>query len=166
MKYEVNIGDRTLAVHISPRQQGGYTVRVDDGPEHVVSAERLGNAELRLSVDDIARVFGVYVAGEHVDAQMNGHALKGTVVDARKAALETASGAAKGAVRTMMPGAVVRIPVSVGQTVYTGQVLVVVEAMKMENEFKAPIDGVVQSLSVAVGQAVEANTLLVTVAPA
>ncbi|MCB9680888.1 MAG: biotin/lipoyl-binding protein [Alphaproteobacteria bacterium] len=65
-----------------------------------------------------------------------------------------------------MPGAVVRVQVSAGDSVHAGQVLVVVEAMKMENEFKAPFAGVVASVEVAAGQAVESGAVLVVLDPA
>ena len=64
-----------------------------------------------------------------------------------------------------MPGVVVRVLVSPGQRVAKGAPLLVVEAMKMENEFDSPCDGVVESVSVADGQPVDSGALLVTVVP-
>lgn len=64
-----------------------------------------------------------------------------------------------------MPGLVVRIAVAVGDTVSTGQGLVVMEAMKMENELRASAAGVVQAIQVTPGQAVEKGAVLVTLAP-
>jgi biotin carboxyl carrier protein len=88
----------------------------------------------------------------------------GTAVDPRASALDLAAGGSKGTVRSPMPGAVVRVLVAPGDAVTKGQVLVVVEAMKMENEFRAADDGVVASVGVAVGQAVEAGAVLVVMA--
>ena len=59
-----------------------------------------------------------------------------------------------------MPGRVLRVLVSPGQRVTARQGLVVVEAMKMENEVIAPRDGVVKELKVAPGRAVETGELL------
>ena len=59
-----------------------------------------------------------------------------------------------------MPGLVVRLNVSVGDSVIVGQGLVVVEAMKMENELKAPADGVVASIAVQPGQTVDKGAVL------
>jgi biotin carboxyl carrier protein len=92
--------------------------------------------------------------------------LVGTVTDARDKALSKGSGAQEGVVATPMPGLVVRVPVVEGQDVHTGQVLVVVEAMKMENEYKSPFDGRIAKVHVPAGVAVEAGTVLVTVEPA
>jgi pyruvate carboxylase subunit B len=62
-----------------------------------------------------------------------------------------------------MPGLVVRVEVAVGQQVEAGAGLVVVEAMKMENELRAPRAGVVAAVLVTVGQAVDKGAPLVTV---
>ena len=64
-----------------------------------------------------------------------------------------------------MPGVVVRILVSEGDTVSVGQVLLVVEAMKMENEYKSAIEGTVGTIHVQSGQALEADAALVTILP-
>jgi pyruvate carboxylase subunit B len=63
-----------------------------------------------------------------------------------------------------MPGLVVRVEVREGQRVEAGAGLVVVEAMKMENELRATRPGVVATVHVAVGQPVEKGTPLVTLA--
>jgi biotin carboxyl carrier protein len=60
-----------------------------------------------------------------------------------------------------MPGLVLRLEVSVGATVRAGQGLIVLEAMKMENEIKAGLAGVVKAIHVAPGQAVEKGAPLV-----
>jgi len=63
-----------------------------------------------------------------------------------------------------MPGLVVRVEVTRGQTVEAGQGLVVVEAMKMENELRARTRGVVEQVHVKAGDRVEKGTPLVTLA--
>ena len=64
------------------------------------------------------------------------------------------------AINAPMPGLIVSIPVEEGQAVKSGQTVVVLESMKMENELKAPRDGTVSSLKVAPRQAVEQNQVL------
>jgi glutaconyl-CoA/methylmalonyl-CoA decarboxylase subunit gamma len=66
------------------------------------------------------------------------------------------------AVQSPMPGKVVKVLVAVGDEVKSGQGVVVVEAMKMENELKSPKDGKVKAVAVKEGQAVEAGQNLVT----
>lgn len=66
-------------------------------------------------------------------------------------------------VRAVMPGRVLRVNVAVGQSVEAREGLVVVEAMKMENEVTAPAAGVVKELSVRPGQTVESGDTLVVI---
>jgi acetyl/propionyl-CoA carboxylase alpha subunit len=61
-----------------------------------------------------------------------------------------------------MPGLIVRVNVSVGDKVEAGQGIVVMEAMKMENELRATAPGTVQTIEVAAGTAVEKGALLVS----
>ena len=59
-----------------------------------------------------------------------------------------------------MPGNILSVNVSAGDTVKKGQVLMILEAMKMENEIMSPCDGKVVSVSASKGAAVESGTLL------
>lgn len=65
-------------------------------------------------------------------------------------------------VKAPMPGTILDVPVKVGQSVKSGDVLVVLEAMKMENEIKAGRDGVVASVAVSKGESVDTGAVLVT----
>lgn len=71
-------------------------------------------------------------------------------------------GAAK--VEAPMPGTILDVRVAVGQDVQTNQVLVVLEAMKMENDIVAPSSGTVAGIHVAKGDSVETGTLLISIA--
>jgi biotin carboxyl carrier protein len=62
-----------------------------------------------------------------------------------------------------MPGKVIRILVSAGETVEADQGLVVVEAMKMQNEIRAPKAGRIERIFIREGQAVAAGEVLVTI---
>ncbi|HEY8130369.1 MAG TPA: biotin/lipoyl-containing protein [Thermoanaerobaculia bacterium] len=72
---------------------------------------------------------------------------------------------AGGTIRAMMPGRIVRVMVNKGDTVRKGASLLVLEAMKMENEIQAPADGVVDQVLVETGQTVESGAELVHIAP-
>jgi biotin carboxyl carrier protein len=63
-----------------------------------------------------------------------------------------------------MPGNVLDIKVTVGQTVKAGDLLVVLEAMKMENEILAPQDGTVMSIEVSKGDTVDVDAVFMTLA--
>lgn len=65
-------------------------------------------------------------------------------------------------VSSPMPGKIVSLKASVGQTVKKGDVILILEAMKMENEIVAPQNGTVASINVTPGQMIEAGTLLAT----
>ena len=79
-----------------------------------------------------------------------------------KPAAKPAAPAAAGAtsVTAPMPGTILDVKVSVGQSVKKGDVICVLEAMKMENDIPAPADGVVASINVQKGASVAANDIL------
>lgn len=77
---------------------------------------------------------------------------------------QSGSGAA-GELRAAMPGKVVKLLSKVGETVKSGQSLLVIEAMKMENELRSPGAGRITEIAVREGQTVEAGQLLVALSP-
>ena len=83
-------------------------------------------------------------------------------VAAPKAAAPKAASAAGGAVKVTspMPGTILNVKVSVGQSVKKGDVICVLEAMKMENDIPAPQDGVIASINVQKGASVNAGDVL------
>lgn len=70
-----------------------------------------------------------------------------------------------GAIQAIMPGTIVRVLVAEGDEVSHGDVLLVLEAMKMENELQAPFSGIVKAIHVQKGQAVEMNAVLAEIEP-
>ena len=123
------------------------TLLVVDGTPRVATVER---------VDGGARV---WVDGTPVEVEVR------TEADQllERFGLDTAAGAAEREVRAPMPGLVLRVLAEVGQEVAAGAGLVVLEAMKMENELTAPTDGTVAALHAAPGDAVSKNDLLVEI---
>lgn len=75
---------------------------------------------------------------------------------------KAASAAGSVKVPSPMPGKIISVKVSEGKAIKRGEVILVLEAMKMENEIVAPQDGTVASINVAAGQSVEAGELLAT----
>ena len=71
--------------------------------------------------------------------------------------------ASAGAVTAIMPGKIIRVLVSEGDQVAEGDVVCILEAMKMENELKAPKDGAVKTLHIQSGQDVEMGAVLVEI---
>jgi len=98
--------------------------------------------------------------------RVNGHAVRVSFVEqARRSGAGAGSPAASGTkdVVAPMPGRIVKVLVKAGDRVAGGQGLVVVEAMKMENELRAPRDGTVAAVRVSEGMSVDANAVLVVV---
>ena len=81
---------------------------------------------------------------------------------AAPAAAPAAPAAGETAVKSPMPGNIFKVECSVGQSVNAGDVLVVLEAMKMEIEVSAPVAGTVKAVAASVGTAVNTDDLLVT----
>lgn len=82
---------------------------------------------------------------------------------AAPAAVPAAAPAGGEKVCAPMPGTILSVNVSNGSAVKKGDVLMILEAMKMENEIMAPCDGTVTSVAAAKGAAVESGTLLCTI---
>ena len=90
---------------------------------------------------------------------------KTTPASVKKVAPKAAASAgAQGGVKVNapMPGKILGIKANAGQAVKKGQVLLILEAMKMENEIVAPQDGTVASINVSVGEQVEAGAVIAT----
>ena len=83
---------------------------------------------------------------------------------APKASPAAAGKAGSVAIKAPMPGTILKMNVKVGDSVKSGDVVCVLEAMKMENDICAPQDGVVSSIEVAQGASVATDAVLVTLA--
>lgn len=99
---------------------------------------------------------------------MRGKQYQITVEDEREKRLRAAAGggAAEGGefnLKAPMPGLVVAIPVMEGQEIKKGQVLIILESMKMQNELKSPKDGIVERIRVKAGESVEQKQALLSV---
>lgn len=100
-----------------------------------------------------------------LDVHVNGRAYTARVSDPRKLSRRRGSFALEGPqdIQAPMPGKVVRLLVAVGDHVEAGQGVVVVEAMKMQNEIKSPKAGKIAKIAVVEGAAVNAGQALLTV---
>lgn len=165
--YEITIGDRTCKVrvarlgdsHSGPGSR--YGVQLDDGPVQVVESTRPQPDVLNLIVGSRTWEAGLVDAEEGFDVELLGVRHEVVVMDPKRKALRLAAVAGAAAIKTQMPGRIVRVLVQEGDSVAKGQPVIVVEAMKMENEMKAPRDGVVKRIAVGEGSLVESGTVLV-----
>ena len=164
MKYHVSIDGRESEVSIEG-EGGALRVRLD-GREVPVDFRRLGEATVHLLLGGRSFLFTRLQDGEHVLLQgpRGAHAV-GVESErdrmARRARPQAAEGGAL-VVRSVMPGIVTRVAVQPGASVAVGAPLLWVEAMKMENEVRAPRAGVVRQVHVTAGQTVAAGAPLIT----
>jgi len=166
MRYFVTIGDRTLDVELGPHGVVVEGEKVDadllemDGTE--VRSLLLGGRSHRvLATRKEKGVWGLHLSGTHLTAR---------VVDERTRAIQEMTGSGEGAtgpkaLKAPMPGLVVRVEVEIGQEVVEGDGLIIMEAMKMENELRCVGGARVKAIHVQEGQAVEKDQILVEFDP-
>lgn len=142
-----------------------YGICIDDGTEFEVDAAR--PVEDVLSLVHQGRIWeaGLVAIEDGFEVEVVGIRHAFTVMDPRRKALRMADGGTDSVVKTQMPGRIVRILVAEGEMVQEGQAMIVVEAMKMENELKSPCDGSVSKVCVVEGDQVQARTTLIELSP-
>ncbi len=167
MKYYVNIADQEHCVAIQQTLEGDYECQIDDGVIFPVVRTRSGN---RLHLISANQTASINISLDSGDISMGGARTTLGVESAMLRALKSASGtdtggAGDGTIVSPMPGRVVKNLVNEGDVVTAGQGVVVIEAMKMENELKASIDGVVSKLHVTSDDLVESGAPLIEITP-
>ena len=156
----------SIPVDIEDLGDDRYVLRVGD-TTHTVDARVLEHGAVSLLVDGRSYDVELDESGDDVLVLVGSELVTVDVADER--AVRLRAGAAgfsvsgKVLVTAPMPGKVVRVLVAPGAHVTEGQGLVVVEAMKMENELKSPKAGTVGEVFAKEGSAVEANAKLLTV---
>jgi biotin carboxyl carrier protein len=169
VQFDLDIGGRVRRLRVE-RRNGHYQVAVDDRV-FAVDAQAVGRDTLSLLVregEGPARSVDATVAARPgsaaLEVVLDGHALPATLVSRFGGrAGDAAAGGGPQQLTSPMPGKVVRVLVADGDEVAARQGLVVIEAMKMENELRASRAGRVRTVRVAEGQSVEAGALLVIV---
>jgi pyruvate carboxylase subunit B len=158
------LGDRKISVHEIDCSKGQALV---DGRRVHFDFRRVRGSLYSLIID--GKVFSAHLAndGGVEEISCGPFVLRAEVEDERAALLRRLARSETQAAGTFeikapMPGLVVRLPAQKGAAVKKGQSLVVIEAMKMENDLKSPADGVVTTIHVAERSAVEKNTKLIT----
>jgi len=161
MTYEIAIDGKAAQLSID-----GETFRYQrasgDVVEHAYSLVKAGEGSYSVLFD--GRSYAV-TALEGGEVSVNGRMYRVKAFDPREMRGRRAAGAAQGrqAVIAPMPGRVMRVLVETGQAVEEGQGLIVVEAMKMQNEMKSPKAGRVVEVKVANGATVAAGDVLVVI---
>ena len=166
MSYVATIDEREVTISIEELGGSNYKVAID-GVEHVVDAQLIagtlwsvlyGNGSFEV---DVTRL-----PAEEFEVLIQGDCHKFTLMNEQRRAMIRAGGkgsAGKAMLTSPMPGKVVKLLVGEGQEVEAGQGVIVVEAMKMENELKAAVAGKVKEIFVEEGQVVESGAKLLLV---
>lgn len=147
-------------IEVEEVRPGTFVLHID-GRRLELDAHELSPGQLRLRFEGLS--FVVELDGER--AWVGDACLQGEVVDLRALALRRAKKAAEGAggsvaITSPMAGKVAAVLVAEGQEVAEGDGLLVIEAMKMENELRAPRPGVVRNLTGKLGHAVDLGATL------
>ncbi len=145
---EVTVGERSFRVRVEGRGPL-KTVYVDEQPFRIEVPADTGADELQVLVDARYRT---------VKSEAGGRPRAAAPV--RKAAAAAPKATVPGGVPAAMAGRVLKIAVEAGQAVKSGELLLIFEAMKMENEIRSPQDGTVKEIAVKAGDRVNAGDLL------
>ena len=163
MKYEAKIDGRAVAIKLEERD-GMVTATIDDRAYDVRVVQPEPGVYVIFSGDDVYEA-GVSAGGrDRLQVKLRGRLYDVNIIDRkhRKAATEY-SAEGRQNLTSPMPGKVVRVLLSAGDEVNAGQGVVVVEAMKMQNEIKSPKQGHVVEVRVSEGETVSANQVLAVV---
>ena len=164
MKFEAQLAGQTIPVEVSGAD-GRFRVELE-GHTWEVDGRRVGEGLWSLVVDGLSTAVDVTEEDGVYAVQVDGETYQIRVEEESRYIIRTRGGTAvtSGQVlKAPMPGRVVLIEVEVGRRVAPGDGLVVLEAMKMENEFKATAAGTVKEIRVQAGQAVNPGDVLVVI---
>lgn len=141
--YRVTIGDRTIFADVGTAGSV-RSLRLEDGTQFALMHHREGHMH-QLSLSGAAYRVEIFdplaLMRRSADDEVGGH----------------------GVINALMPGRIVRVSVAKGDSVSKGAGLLVLEAMKMENEIQSPCDGVVEDVMVEAGQTVEGGAELIRI---
>ena len=166
MKYIATAGDDVREAEVTVTN-GRYRVRVGD-VQWDVDARATANGIYSLLIGGVSYVASVVDRDGVSVVEVDGERHEITVEEQTRHIIRTRAGAgAAGGSRTLtapLPGKISRVAVQAGDTVNAGDILLVIEAMKMENEFRAGASGTVVEVRVAAGTAVNAGDVLIVMA--
>ena len=121
-----------------------------DGEEYEVELEKQNG------------LWNVTIEGKSFNIEIEGSSVGDTSVSKRKKANR---GKKSGTISSTIPGKIVSISAKEGQMVSEGDVVMILEAMKMQNEIQAPLSGTVTAINYKPGDSVEANSPLIIIQP-
>jgi len=167
VKYFTTVAGRDYEMDVAST---GSALSIDlDGTRYTVDLAAVEEGgKYSVLVDRRSYAVTVDGDGKKLSLIISGHAFQAEVEDEREraaAGIAGAGGPSGGALESVMPGIVRQVFVAPGDPVNAGDRLLILEAMKMENEIKAEAAGVVDEVRVEEGNTVDAGTVLMTFAP-
>lgn len=163
-EFELTIRGETKRVRVEPDENGRYRVTLDD-QTHEVEARRTGTHAISMLVGERSIEARVARDGDRRFVAVDGHRCVVTVPERSSGAAAGGGAVGDGRVTTPMPGKVVAVKVAAGDVVAEGDTLVIVEAMKMEHDLRAPFDGKVAAVHCQDGAAVQFGDVVAEVEP-
>jgi biotin carboxyl carrier protein len=164
VKFEAQIGGETIPIEVAGGE-GRFTLTIAGEPV-AVDAQPTGAGAWSILLDGASHVADVTERDGAYVVDVGGERYTIRVEEESRYIIRTRgkAGGDRGQVlKAPMPGKVTLIEVAVGQAVTPGDGLIVLEAMKMENEFRAQVAGTVKEIRVAVGQPVNPGDVLVVI---
>jgi len=164
MRYITTVDDKQFLVEIIDEKHISV-----DGKVYEVDFESVsGQPVYSLIVDGKSHESYVAPGDQNWQVLIRGRLYPVTVEDEREKRLRSAAGGGVAEtgeflLRAPMPGLVVAIPVAEGQEIKKGQVILILESMKMQNELKSPRDGIMGRIRVRPGETVEQKQTLLSV---
>jgi biotin carboxyl carrier protein len=164
MRYVTTVDEKEFVIEIVDERR----VRVGERLLTVDFESVSGQPVFSLILDGKSYESFVYQGEEDWEVLLRGRQFQVRVEDEREKRLRAAAGGGvtEGGefhLKAPMPGMVVAVLVTEGQAVKKGQVLLILESMKMQNELKAPRDGVIDRIRVKTGESVEQKQTLLSV---
>lgn len=165
MPFEVEINGEKIQVELNEYSEAAI---VNGEEVHFSIVENTHHRLLIRVGTKIYKCDNIIVTHESVSFSMNGELHNVTIKDEEQLLLEklgftTAKSDLQGIITAPMPGKILEIPVSEGDDVEKGEAILILEAMKMENELKASVAGVIHSIQVKTGESVEKNQILLEI---
>jgi biotin carboxyl carrier protein len=161
MKLQAELDNETYKVEV--KSQGEKVLAQIDGRDYELEASEVEPNVYLFKVDN--RIFQIYVAPNGI-VNIGNHQLEIKLTDPKRlrgSGTSTASADGIAEIKTAMPGKIVRVLANVGEEIKHGAGVIVVEAMKMQNEMKSPKDGIVREIRFAEGDTVNAGDVLAVI---
>jgi biotin carboxyl carrier protein len=168
MKYTAILNDKEREIEITRRGEHTFQVIVDGQP-HQVDARYCSADWLSILIDNTSHDISFNIDKEDVELSFRNRTFNITVLDERKMRMRRVRSdldiSGPEIIKTSMPGKVVKVLVNEGDTVESGTGVIIIEAMKMENEIQCRNTGVVKTVHVQAGQTVESDAALIEIEP-